>query len=153
MTRIIKFRGRDASGTWFFGDLHQWNNGEVYIGVHGSVWTDDGMNSQSYSSINEIDPETVGQFTGLYDKNDKEIYEGDIVYILMKDGSDCHCVIGYDIDNLAFGIMDEYAYRSKMQGRNRNFDNGFMHRLYKDSLIFEVRGNIHDNPELIKVED
>ena len=82
--------------------------------------------------------------------NGKEIYEGDIVYIRMNDGSDCRCVIGYDIDNLAFGIMDEYQYRSMLDGYKEDYDNGFMLRLYKDSRIFEVIGNVHDNMELLK---
>ena len=97
-----------------------------------------------------IDVKTVGQFTGLYDRNGKEIYEGDIIYIRMGDGSDCYCVVGYDEELLKFGVMDEYAYSSMLRGYHRNFDNGFMHRLYKDSAIFEVRGNIYDNPELLK---
>lgn len=140
MTREIKFRGKaKLDGKWWFGNL-------VSKDTRGRTQ----INNPDYGGCFDIDPNTIGQFTGLYDKNGKEIYEGDIVYIRMNDGSDCNCVIGYDINNLAFGIMDEYAYRSMLDGYRKDYDNEFMLRLYKDSRIFEVIGNIYDNPELLK---
>lgn len=135
MTREIKFRGRDASGTWFFGDLHQWSNGEVYIGVDGGVWTDDGMNSQSYPSFNEIDPDTVGQFTGLHDKNGKEIYEGDIVHLdtWKPDAMQIKFI------EAAFCLADA----------NGSFL-GDIHYVHHGSIEqCTVLGNIYDNPKLL----
>lgn len=134
MKREIKFRGKDGCGTWFFGDLHQWDNGEVYIGVHSSTWSDDGLSSQSYPTFNEIDPNTVGQFTGLYDKNGKEIYEGDIVkekefgivgYIAFHKQSACFRIV-FSKSDIALG--------------NRGISGTFL----------EVIGNVTDNPELLK---
>ena len=66
MNREIKFRGkRIDNGEWVYGYLAD----EDYI---------NDINSIDLSSI-EVDRDTIGQFTGLFDKNGKEIYEGDIL--------------------------------------------------------------------------
>lgn len=66
MSREIKFRGKQIdNGEWVYGYLAD----EDYI---------NDINSIDLSSI-EVDRDTIGQFTGLLDKNGKEIYEGDIV--------------------------------------------------------------------------
>lgn len=87
----------------------------------------------------EVVPETVGQFTGLTDKNGKKIFEGDIVRN-NKHGED----------------NDTYDYYSTI------FSNGSFRAQYLDNLEYtpkiydiyfegyEVIGNIHDNPELLQ---
>lgn len=77
----------------------------------------------------EVNPETVGQYTGLTDKNGKKIFEGDIV----KNSRDVG-LLYYKEKNSAFTVKGwEYGYW-----------------LWHDKEDIEVIGNIYDNPELLK---
>jgi uncharacterized phage protein (TIGR01671 family) len=92
----------------------------------------------------EVEPSTVGQYTGLHDKNGKEIYEGDIVR--TKDG-DIKKIIYKDYWG-AFGV--EYGLLfDKESGKHVKAHGGLSH-FYGDSQFYEVIGNIHDNPELLE---
>ena len=92
-----------------------------------------------------VDPETVGQFTGLIDKNGKKIFEGDIVVCKQRlyeeisgNWIDYHVEIGFvEMKHGAFGLHRKQGY----------------YRPFKDWLEdyeYEVIGNIHDNPELLE---
>lgn len=151
MTRKIKFRGKRLSdGEWIYGDLLH-NVDCVKI----REWEAD-VNQIPKSYV--VDENTIGQYTGLKDKNGKEVYEGDIVcfdgymtaddslgfepngYIYDKDS--VHCVLWDNVLGgwtLNFDEDEEWKYKRDTRG------------LLCDQKC-EVIGNIHDNPELLKTK-
>lgn len=123
--REILFRGKSLNaGNMVCGDLVCWDNGKVNI--HVTMFDD---KDKKYKF--PVDPKTVGQFTGLYDKNGTKIFEGDIVkycndigYINFNIGG--YCIHDFDSEN------------------NPAID------IIINEFSIEVIGNIYDNPELVK---
>lgn len=137
--REILFRGkRYMDGEWVDGSLFIDEKKEKHEILVGYV---------NYRVGWEVDPATIGQYTGLKDKNGKKIFEGDIVHVLGNQNSaDWKCVnyIGMVIYKdsgfcIIDGTPDDYGFRRYG-----------MHRMEFD---LEVIGNIHDNPELLKGEE
>lgn len=141
MNREIKFRGRTPEGKWIYGDLLRVAGGTlIYYGspVEAETCELEGVGVALMSNeISVVVPETVGQFTGLCDKNGKEIYDGDIIKIT---GSNEAKHVAYSDKEAAFGIQypdgDFFAFAYDVTGVSE--------------ACYEVIGNIHDNLELLK---
>ena len=124
--REVIFRGkRTDCGEWVEGDLLHYESGEMAICKGFSKY---GYEATEIIGRYKVIPKTIGQFTGLTDKNGKRIFEGDIV----RYEDDIGYVI-YNGDDARFLVDSPNMYIS-MDYSNE----------------FEVIGNIHDNPELLQ---
>lgn len=130
--REIKFRGQQVdSKIWIYGDLNH-SNGKVFIFNE----------NQNDSADNyEVIKKTVGQFTGLKDKNGKEIYESDIVEIINNR-------IRGKIKDI--GFIEWNDYECGLRACIEKVKHSWVPRINDSSLEFEVIGNISQNPELLK---
>ena len=102
----------------------------------------------------EVIPETVGQCTGLRDKNGKLIFEGDILkgfsYPFLSEGEyNYYAVVVWLENSPAFGIYTIKNPKSKVRGISSG-NTEYMDEW--DSNNWEVIGNVHDTPELLEVE-
>ena len=137
--REILFRGkRKDNGKWAEG-----------------YYMDDGYINQPFTELGgrfddtiEVDPETVGQYTGLTDKNGKKIFEGDIVKCLdMINEIEFISVVEFGNPNGTYS----WGWQLKhIKGDKPNFDILLWVEMEEIGAYIEVIGNIHDNPELLK---
>lgn len=133
MNERYLFRGKQKdNGKWVEGDLMQWNNGTMRICV------EDGDDSKIARTVI---PETVGQCTGLKDKNGKLIFEGDVVI----DKYSCESfgfvgVVIYNNELTQFQIFNKHQPQYVVNLGSR-----------RDSI--RILGNIHDNPEWVNRSD
>lgn len=125
MNERYLFRGKQKdNGKWVEGDLMQWNDGTMRICV------EDGDDSKIARTVI---PETVGQCTGLKDKNGKWIFENYIVSMPAYGGGRTKSVVYFKNGKFAVDGSN-YAFKDICPGN------------------MEVIGNIHDNPELLEAK-
>ena len=118
--REIKFRIRKKTGEWAYFTI-----------PHGIVWVD------------TWDRKTLGEFTGLKDKNGKEIYEGDIFPCLYAfDGCTEH-TMRVEYNEPRAGFFPRWNY-SKCQQKG-------VEKTMHDLTTLKIIGNIYENPELLKL--
>lgn len=140
--REIKFRGkRTDTGEWVYGDLIE-NQGRFFIYHATSETTLKDEDNSIIVLAEEVNLDTVGQYTGLHDKNGKETYEDDILRVY--DGKRYfNIVVKWSEEAMAFMA----CYCDGNQSPLSWFSN-LLSRTYE----IEVIGNIHDNPELLEDE-
>lgn len=124
--KTIKFRGkRIDNGEWVYGNFSDMSD-------IVSTWFFIELAENGQRLRYMVDPETVGQFTGLTDKNGKHIYEGDIVHYegITSNGNPVIRKVIYNEERCQF--MAE------------------MYQIECPSMVkCTIIGNIHDNPELL----
>lgn len=169
MNREIKFRGKGIEeydkDKWYYGSYFIYNainyfclddgsrtkeiNEKIKNNIkHKIIFEVQGdWNMENHIQLADVKPETVGQYTGLHDKNGKEIYEGDIVLL------DCYNYeeplfsgefkVIYDVEKGMWLLVD-------LENKDRDFTFGEIRSYYKAEI--EVIGNEVDNPELLEGE-
>lgn len=143
--REIKFRGRTPDGKWIYGDLI--HSGTDTIGILEA-------DAPCLEAITDVIPESVGQFTGLHDKDGKEIYEGDIIdfysefwreleYPYRIDPKHFYrLVVVWNVRDVGFGLI---SLGEALLPPEAQSPTGITQ--ISDSYLI---GNIHDNSELLK---
>lgn len=182
MKRKIKFRGKDIlTDKWAYGDLLHLGNAYAIVTSYEEEELEVNPISDRLEfrveDIAGVYPETVGQFTGLLDKNGKEIYEGDIIRYTDMDSfvvnPDCdpwlHFSRSYAIVSEEEVVFEDGVFCND-EGRPICYlgwesikdlreclgipdgdDCDVNGTIVDDSLLgIEIIGNIHDNPELLK---
>lgn len=99
----------------------------------------------------EIDPKTLGMFTGFYDcsTEPQPIFEGDILHTLFNDNSSSYDLVGWNPKRGCFGIMDEVDYNARMEGEKDNFSCYAFEWMNRNDAKYVVAGNVHENAELM----
>ena len=143
--REILFHGKRAdSGEWVEGDVLQtrYHSGHIEYQI---------MPQTPVSSAYPVIPETVGQYTGLTDKNGKRIFEGDIL-----DVSSDVAYGGVAVHRLGYFVVEFHNgcfMKSALDDPQLSFfDNAKRKGLYHfiSTDIHKIVGNIHDNPDILK---
>ena len=147
--REILFRGlRKDNGEWVYGGYY--TDGKkhyIVVRVREIPDTRDWETAEYYENnpiyiptFKEVIPETVGQFTGLLDKNGTKIFEGDI----------CRNTKTNEIVSVAWhGTMAGFVWNERKE-KSHLFEFGELFRAYDK---YEVIGTIHDDPELMEVQE
>lgn len=138
--REILFRGKDIKGNWHIGLL-------AHIGNAWYILSD----KAGVATAFEVIPETVGQYIGIPDKNDKKIFEGDI--LLIKTTLESINKETRNDEYTANGVVVFNEGHFELEGEGLvlctywGLKSLFVAAHFKE---YEVIGNIHDNPELLK---
>lgn len=157
--REIKFRGKSIyNEEWAYGYLvnsgHQINPYEEFWWIAqnrydiGTVFNEESCDDTFI--WNRVEPDTIGQYTGLKDKNGVEIYEGDIVR-LFCDYNNYHIEPRW-VNAIIVWNEDFYGWEVSFKHIRVGFSENIGNFKYDNARI-EVIGNIYDNHELLEVKE
>ena len=156
MNREMLFRGKSiGTGEWLYG--HLFNYGLTTATNVPCISVCVPKSWEEARNLYTVHPDTIGQYTGLKDKNGKKIYEGDILYLIVPNDSVRYFVVEWANEDRVLKPLTGFentVNNIRISGWCFNW-NGY--RLYPtvidgvpDNEVMEVVGNIHDNLELIK---
>ncbi len=136
--REILFRGKQVNGNkWVEGSLVKqrcYDNDKRYKFI--CCITNEALGHSMFISSKTVIPSTVGQYTGLADKNGKKIFEGDILEFTNNDGEKTHYEIFWNEAKSAWYIREHHGFEDDCIEWNPK--------------QFKIIGNIYDNPELMR---
>ena len=150
--REILFRGKRLdNGKWVQGFLVIWGN-DYYIAPDINAYTSMGGRGKGrcmmFGHYYQVLPETVGQYTGLTDKNGRKIFEGDILKIIHKYQSP------FDDDTKEYTDITTDVVFFDDEGLCFSYGKSpFLCVVDNVTAEYEVIGNIHDNPELLEEKE
>lgn len=145
--REILFRGLTPRGKeWVYGDL-----------LHDGYDYDVAIWEKNYKLVTKVYPETIGQYTGLTDKNGKKIFEGDIIKSDNGKQSAISVVKHGDyFPEMFYKMLDMFVPGTRHLPAHGfyavSIDKGEEVILFQSPCV-EVIGNIHDNPGLLEVRE
>lgn len=142
MDRTIKFRGKRIDcGYWIEGGFVEWTDmrGNIYHQIVSGV-----------GYHNDIIPSTLGQFTGLFDMNGKEIYEGDVFRIWLEDAVEPKG--GIFAYHIVTWVKDRLLLLQIGFDYNGDFSDQWTLSKELSDPEWEYIGSIHDHPELINTK-
>lgn len=158
--REILFRGkRTFNGEWVEGNYILQNDNEPQRSNYMKSY----IKLRNFVNMYEVIPETIGQYTGLTDKNGTKIFEGDIIryadmydyncYLESLDNTEIYgkCDFGdiWTVGEVVYGI--EMGYPAFDLNKHDWDCNGLFELDGSGQYFYEVIGNIYDNPELLEV--
>lgn len=140
--REIKFRGKRVdNGEWVFGWYSNQLQGSITTREHFIRVETLYPNGSAYKSY-EVDPETVGQYTGLQDRNGKDIYEGDILHVKES--------LSNFVYNQTNGTFTSNSWENNFKDVVKFSPSGLqLVSYYANQHECEVVGDIYTNPDLL----
>ena len=151
MNREIKFRGKRSNGRWVYGSLVMSEN------IKPAIYYEECKGLVKQIGWCYINSDSIGQYTGLKDKNGKEIYEGDVLRLTVPDGSTRYFIVEWATEDRKLMPLSGFVHDGnniRISGWCFNWNGD---RLYPtvigdvpDNEVLEIVGNVTDNPELLK---